>query len=354
MDFVTDYFRPQEANIEVLSKTQSIIKLEPFEPEFGLTLGNALRRILLSSMPGCAIHSCEIDGVVHEYSTKEGLQEDILILLLNLKKVAVSIVNQTVSDSVLELRVNDESCLSTTGRECKMDYVGPITAGDIICPEGTEILNPDLVICHITSRVPFIMKLHVNRGRGFDRAAMRSHQENEERFVGRLMVDATYSPVVNVAYSIEKISQLNDRDDLERLVINLETDGTISPSDALKCAATIFHEQLDSFIDIHSVAELEAPIVEEPKIDPKLMKPVEDLELTVRSANCLKAEGIKYIGDLVQKTEVELLKTPNLGKKSLTEIKDVLAREGLSLGMRLECWPPAELQIEDAPIISRL
>src|SRR5574344_1331291 len=211
-----------------------------------------------------------------------------------------------------------------------------------------------LVICHITSRVPFIMKLHVNRGRGFDRAAMRSHQENEERFVGRLMVDATYSPVVNVAYSIEKISQLNDRDDLERLVINLETDGTISPSDALKCAATIFHEQLDSFIDIHSVAELEAPIVEEPKIDPKLMKPVEDLELTVRSANCLKAEGIKYIGDLVQKTEVELLKTPNLGKKSLTEIKDVLAREGLSLGMRLECWPPAELQIEDAPIISRL
>ncbi len=354
LDFVKDLFRPQEAKISAVSRNQSIITLEPFEPNFALTLGNALRRIMLSSMPGCAIHSCEIKGVVHEYSTKEGLQEDILILLLNLKKIAVSIVNQTINESTIELRVNDDKCLEETGRECKMDYVGPITAGDIICYDGTEILNPELVICHITSRVPFVMKMHVNRGRGFDRAAQRVHNDNEDRLVGRLMVDATYSPVRNVAYRIEKIADYKGRDDLERLIINLETDGTISPEDALRQSATIFHEQMNAFIDIQSVIDPVIPENVEPQIDPKLLKPVEELEFTVRSANCLKAEGIKYIGDLVQKTEVELLKTPNLGKKSLTEIKDILAREGLSLGMRLENWPPAELEEEEPQIVTRL
>ena len=295
MNFSTDTFRPQQANIEKISQTQSIIRLEPFEQNFGLTLGNALRRILLSSMPGCAINAVKIKGVDHEYTTKEGLQEDILVLLLNLKKIAVEIENTSMNEAVLSLHVNDPETSSEDNHNYKSDYVGPITAGDIYCPTGVKILNPELVICHITHRsVPFIMEVYVDRGRGFDR------------------------------------------------VISLETDGTITPEDALKHAATIFHEQLDAFINISSFSE---PVVEEdnePKINPQLLKPVEELELTVRSANCLKAEGIKLIGDLVQRTEVELLRTPNLGKKSLSEIKDVLSREGLSLGMRIENWPEAE------------
>lgn len=354
MEFVSDIFRPQEALIENLSKTHSIITLEPFEPHFGLTIGNALRRIMLSSMPGCAIHACEIEGVQHEYSTKEGLQEDILILLLNLKKVAVSILTSSVNDAVLNLRVNDPSCEEECHQSCKMDYVGPLTAGDIICPEGVEILNPDLEICNITSKVPLKIKLYVNRGRGFDRAVFRLDNDNEDRILRRLMVDATYSPVKNVSYKIETFSK-DGRDDLERLIINLETDGTITPQDALKHSATIFHEQLHSFIDIHSLSDIVLPEEQEPQIDPKLLRPVEELELTVRSANCLKGEGIKFIGDLVQKTEVELLKTPNLGKKSLTEIKDVLAREGLCLGMRLENWQPSTAEeAAPPPPVSRL
>ena len=356
MDFVTDIFRPETASVKVISKTNSLITLEPFEPDFGLTLGNVLRRIMLSSMPGCAIYACEINGVEHEYSTKEGLQEDILILLLNLKKVAVSILNESKNEVELNIRINDTTCKEELGRDCKMNYVGPVTAGDIICPEGTEILNPDLVLCHVTSYAPLKIKLYVNRGRGFDRATLRNHTD-ADRLMGRLMVDATYSPVVNVAYKVEKLPETNGRDDLEKLIINLETDGTISAEDALKHASSIVHEQLNSFIEIQSFDDVEEPKVEEPQIDPKLLKPVEELELTVRSANCLKAEGIKYIGDLVQKTEVELLKTPNLGKKSLTEIKDILAREGLCLGMRLEGWAPnkpEDTQDQVAPIISRL
>lgn len=343
MEFIKDTLRPQDAKIEVISPTHSIITLEPFEHSFGLTLGNALRRIMLSSMPGCAIHAVEIEGVDHEYSTKEGLQEDILILLLNLKKVAVAIQNKTSDSAVLTLRINDSKNDSKYGYKCKSDYTGPVTAGEINCPFGTEILNKDLVICNVTSRdIPLEITLHVNRGRGFDRADLRHYSDAEDRTMGRLLVDATYSPVVNVSYKVSETSY-EGRNDLEKLVINLETDGTISPEDALKCSATIFHEQLDSFIEIHSSNEQEVDVVEEPKVDPKLLKPVEELELTVRSANCLKAEGIKYIGDLVQRTEVELLKTPNLGKKSLTEIKDLLASQGLSLGMRLENWPPVEL-----------
>ncbi len=345
MDFVTDIFKPQEAKIEHISDTQSKIVLEPFEPNFGLTLGNALRRILLSSMPGSAIYSCEINNVDHEYTTKEGLQEDILILLLNLKKIAVSIDSSFKDKVDLTLRVNDPDGNSDEAPNAKTDYIGPITAGDIYCPAGVTIHNKDLVICHITSRdVPFVMKLHVDKGRGFVRGDLRPHTEGDERFIGRLMVDATYSPVQNVAYKIEKSDAVPGRDDLERLVINMTTDGTITPEEALKESATIFYEQLNTFIDIQSESETITNEIEEPKVDPKLLKTVEDLELTVRSANCLKAEGIRYIGDLVQRTEVELLKTPNLGKKSLTEIKDVLAKEGLTLGMRLENWPPVEIQ----------
>lgn len=349
MNFSTDTFRPQQANIEKISQTQSIIRLEPFEQNFGLTLGNALRRILLSSMPGCAINAVKIRGVDHEYTTKEGLQEDILVLLLNLKKIAVEIENTTMNEAVLSLHVNDPEISSEDIHSFKSDYVDPITAGDIYCPTGVRILNPELEICHITHRsVPFIMEIYVDRGRGFDRADLRSanhtddHRDHGE---GRLLVDATYSPVKNVAYKVEPYEN-NEGRPLESLVISLETDGTITPEDSLKHAATIFHEQLDAFINISSFSE---PVVEEdnePKINPQLLKPVEELELTVRSANCLKAEGIKLIGDLVQRTEVELLRTPNLGKKSLSEIKDVLSREGLSLGMRIENWPEAEIEPE--------
>ncbi len=349
MNFSTGAFRPQQANIEKISQTQSVIRLEPFEPNFGLTIGNVLRRILLSSMPGCAINAVRIRGVDHEYTTKEGLQEDILVLLLNLKKIAVEIENETMSDAVLSLRVNDPECLTETNHECRMDYVGPITAGDIYCPTGVRILNPDLVICHITHRsVPFVMDLFADRGRGFDRSDLRSvahTDDHKDHGEGRLLVDATYSPVKNVAYRIEPYAGEPGKK-LESLVITLETDGTISPEESLKHAATIFHEQLDAFINISAFSEPVPEKEEEPKINPQLLKPVEELELTVRSANCLKAEGIKLIGDLVQRTEVELLRTPNLGKKSLSEIKDVLSREGLTLGMRIENWPEAEPEPE--------
>ena len=358
LNFSTDTFRPQEAKIDVVSQTQSIIRLEPFEPNFGLTLGNVLRRIMLSSMPGSAINAVRIKGVDHEYTTKEGLQEDILVLLLNLKKVAIEIENTTMSDAVLSLRVNDPECKVETNHDCKMDYVGQITAGDIYCPTGVKILNPELVICHITSRtVPFVMEIFVDRGRGFDRADLRSvvhSDEHHDHGEGRLLVDATYSPVKNVAYKVVPYEDDVSGRNLESLIVNLETDGTITPQDALKHAATIFHEQLDAFINISSFTE---PVVEEdnePKINPQLLKPVEELELTVRSANCLKAEGIKLIGDLVQRTEVELLRTPNLGKKSLSEIKDVLSREGLTVGMRIENWPEEPIENTEKQIKYRL
>ncbi|ECT0740667.1 DNA-directed RNA polymerase subunit alpha [Salmonella enterica subsp. enterica serovar Dublin] len=321
---VTEFLKPRLVDIEQVSSTHAKVTLEPLERGFGHTLGNALRRILLSSMPGCAVTEVEIDGVLHEYSTKEGVQEDILEILLNLKGLAVRVQGK---DEVI-LTLNKSG-------------IGPVTAADITHDGDVEIVKPQHVICHLTDENASIsMRIKVQRGRGYVPASTRIHSGP----IGRLLVDACYSPVERIAYNVEA-ARVEQRTDLDKLVIEMETNGTIDPEEAIRRAATILAEQLEAFVDLRDVRQPEVK-EEKPEFDPILLRPVDDLELTVRSANCLKAEAIHYIGDLVQRTEVELLKTPNLGKKSLTEIKDVLASRGLSLGMRLENWPPASIADE--------
>ena len=325
---VTEFLTPRHIDVEEISLTRAKVTLEPLERGFGHTLGNALRRILLSSMPGCAVTEVEIDGVQHEYSAIEGVQEDVIEILLNLKGLAI---RMTGRDSVtLTLSKNGE---------------GVVTAADIQLDHDVEIVNPDHVIAHMNDKGKLNMRLKVARGRGYESADSRSQDEEETRAIGRLQLDATYSPVYRVSYVVES-ARVEQRTDLDKLVIDLETNGTLDPDEAIRRAATILQQQLAVFVDLEGESEPE-PVKEEDEVDPILLRPVDDLELTVRSANCLKAENIYYIGDLIQRTEVELLKTPNLGKKSLTEIKDVLASRGLSLGMRLDNWPPASLKSDD-------
>ena len=222
---------------------------------------------------------------------------------------------------------------------------GIVTAGDIVSDGSVEIINPDHVIANLNKNGELNMRLTIRKGRGYSPADSRSSEDDETRAVGKLLLDASYSPVLRVSYSVEA-ARVEQRTDLDKLVIDLETNGTIDPEEAIRRAATILQHQLAVFVDLHSEIVPEATKAED-EIDPILLRPVDDLELTVRSANCLKAEDIYYIGDLIQRTEVELLKTPNLGKKSLTEIKDVLATRGLSLGLRLENWPPSSLKSDD-------
>jgi DNA-directed RNA polymerase subunit alpha len=321
---VTEFLKPRLVDIEQVSPTHAKVTLEPLERGFGYTLGNALRRILLSSMPGCAVTEVEIDGVLHEYSSKEGVQEDVIEILLNLKGLAIS------------LEGKDEATLTLN-----KSGAGPVTAGDFQHDGDVEIVNPEHVICHLTGDSEFNMRVKVERGRGYVPASSRQSEDDDERPIGRLLVDASFSPVERIAYSVDA-ARVEQRTDLDKLVIDMETNGTLDPEEAIRRAATILAEQLEAFVELRDISEPEEK-EEKPEFDPILLRPVDDLELTVRSANCLKAEAIQYIGDLVQRTEVELLKTPNLGKKSLTEIKDVLASRGLSLGMRLENWPPASL-----------
>ncbi|MDN3638465.1 DNA-directed RNA polymerase subunit alpha [Simiduia curdlanivorans] len=325
---VNEFYTPRHIDVTELSSTRSKVVLEPLERGFGHTLGNALRRILLSSMPGCAITEVKIDGVQHEYSAIEGVQEDVIEILLNLKGVAV----------IMHGKDQVELTLSKKG-------AGVVTAGDIQVDHEVEIKNPDHVIANITGDKALNMKLTVSRGRGYEPADQRHSDEEETRAIGRLQLDASFSPVKRLAYSVES-ARVEQRTDLDKLVLDLETNGTIEPEEAIRRAATILQQQLAVFVDLEGEKEAE-PVRKEEEIDPVLLRPVDDLELTVRSANCLKAENIYYIGDLIQRTEVELLKTPNLGKKSLTEIKDILASRGLSLGMRLENWPPASLRSDD-------
>jgi len=325
---VNEFLTPRVIKVDEKSTTRAQVTLEPLERGFGHTLGNALRRILLSSMPGCAITEVEIDGVLHEYSAVEGAQEDVIEILLNLKGVALSMTGK------------DEAELSLVAK-------GPctVTAADIQTDHDVQIGNPDHVICHLTADKELVMRVVVERGRGYSPADSRFDPEEETRSIGRLQLDASFSPVRRVSYVVDS-ARVEQRTDLDKLVIDLETNGTIDPEEAIRRAATILQQQLLVFVDLES--EAQAPGQPEgDEVDPILLRPVDDLELTVRSANCLKAENIYYIGDLVQRTEVELLKTPNLGKKSLTEIKDVLASRGLSLGMRLENWPPASLRNDE-------
>ena len=323
-----EFLTPRHIDVEEITPTRARVTLEPLERGFGHTLGNTLRRILLSSMPGCAITEVQIDGVLHEYSTIEGVQEDVIDILLNLKGVAVILHN--LEETVISL--------SKSGG-------GEVTAGDFQINQDVEIVNPDHLICTLADNGKIRMEVKITRGRGYEPVDNRIEEEDESRPIGVLRLDASYSPMRRVSYTVDK-ARVEQRTDLDKLILDLETNGTIDPEEAIRRAATVLQQQLAVFVDLESEGEPEAEEKEE-EIDPILLRPVDDLELTVRSANCLKAENIYYIGDLIQRTEVELLKTPNLGKKSLTEIKDVLASRGLSLGMRLENWPPPSLQPEE-------
>ncbi len=326
---VNEFLKPRIVDVQVINDKHAKVTLEPLERGFGHTLGNALRRILLSSMPGAAVTGVEIEGVLHEYSTIEGVQEDVIDILLNLKGIA------------LRMHSRDEATLTLNKKG-----PGNVLAGDISLDHDVEVVNPDHVIAILTKSGEINMTLKVAKGRGYEPATMRASEEDDVRPIGSLQLDASYSPVHRVSYAVDR-ARVEQRTDLDKLIMDIETNGTIDPEEAIRRAATILQDQLSVFVDLQGKDE-EQPVTGETDIDPILLRTVDDLELTVRSANCLKAESIYYIGDLIQRTEVELLKTPNLGKKSLTEIKDVLATRGLSLGMRLENWPPAGLKENEA------
>ena len=316
--------KPKAVGIDELGPNRAKVILEPLERGFGHTIGNALRRVLLSSIPGCAIVEVEIDGVLHEYTAVEGLQEDIIELLLNLKGIA------------LRMHEKEEATLTLSA-----EGPGEVTAGDIQTGHDAEVVNPEHVICNLTKNGKISMQLKVVKGVGYQPANQTAFDEEESRPIGRLQLDASFCPVKRVSYSVDA-ARVEQRTNLDKLILDVDTNGTMDCEEAVKLAANILADQLSVFVDFRAQDELKK---EEKKqdIDPVLLRPIDDLELTVRSANCLKAESIHYIGDLVQRSEVELLKTPNLGKKSLTEIKDVLAAHELGLGMELENWPPATL-----------
>nr|VFK09457.1 MAG: DNA-directed RNA polymerase subunit alpha [Candidatus Kentron sp. LPFa]VFK13931.1 MAG: DNA-directed RNA polymerase subunit alpha [Candidatus Kentron sp. LPFa]VFK25488.1 MAG: DNA-directed RNA polymerase subunit alpha [Candidatus Kentron sp. LPFa]VFK65639.1 MAG: DNA-directed RNA polymerase subunit alpha [Candidatus Kentron sp. UNK]VFK68955.1 MAG: DNA-directed RNA polymerase subunit alpha [Candidatus Kentron sp. UNK] len=323
-----DLLKPRIVDVRHTDVNTIRVAIEPLDRGFGHTLGNALRRVLLSSIPGCAVVEVEFNGVLHEYTTIAGVQEDVAQILLNLKGVAIRMY--TRDEVVLTLSKKGE---------------GVVLAKDIVLDHDVEIMNPDWVIAHMTKEGTLNMSVKVARGFGYRSAAARVHGEEGEQPIGRLSLDASFSPLRRVAYVVES-ARVEQRTDLDKLIMEIETDGTIEPEGSLRLAADLLRDQLAVFVDLIGKEDVE---IQEPEtaMDPILLRPVDDLELTVRSANCLKAESIYYVGDLIQHTEVELLKTPNLGKKSLTEIKDVLAVRGMSLGMRLENWPPPGLHNEE-------
>ena len=320
----TVFLKPRIIDVQSIAPNHARVVMEPFERGYGHTLGNALRRVLLSSMPGYAPTEVQIAGVLHEYSTIEGVQEDVVDILLNLKGVVLKLHNR--DDALLTLKKNGE---------------GAVTAGDIESTHDVEIVNPEHLIAHLSPGGKLEMQIKIEKGRGYVPGNIRVIPE-ESKGIGRIILDASFSPVRRVSYAVES-ARVEQRTDLDKLIIDIETNGAIEPEEAIRYAARILVDQLSVFASLEGIA----PAVEEkkaPQVDPILLRPVDDLELTVRSANCLKAENIYYIGDLIQRTETELLKTPNLGRKSLNEIKEVLASRGLTLGMKLENWPPAGLE----------
>ncbi|MGB8338997.1 MAG: DNA-directed RNA polymerase subunit alpha [Burkholderiales bacterium] len=319
----TSFLKPRIIDVQNVSPVHAKVVMEPFERGYGHTLGNALRRILLSSMPGYAATEVKISGVVHEYSTVEGVQEDVVDILLNLKGIVLKLHNR--EEMTLKLKKNGP---------------GIVTAADIEQSHEVEIINPDHIIAHITGNGKLDMQIKVEKGRGYEPVTSRKVDE-DSRTVGSILLDASFSPVRKVSYAVES-ARVEQRTDLDKLIMDIETNGVIEPEEAVRYAARILVEQLSVFADLQGTP-MAIEEAKGPQVDPILLQPVDDLELTVRSANCLKAENIYYIGDLIQRSENELLKTPNLGRKSLNEIKEVLASKGLTLGMKLENWPPAGL-----------
>jgi DNA-directed RNA polymerase subunit alpha len=324
---LNNLLKPKTINVEQLSTNRAKVTLEPFERGYGHTLGNALRRVLLSSMTGHAPTEVTIAGVVHEYSSIDGVQEDVVNMLLNLKGV------------VFKLHNRDEVTLSL-----RKDGEGLVTAADIQTPHDVEIVNPGHVIATLSAGAKLDMQIKVEKGRGYVPGSLRRN-DDQSRSLGRIVLDASFSPIKRVSYTVES-ARVEQRTDLDKLVLEIETNGSIGPEEAVRASTKILVEQLAVFAQLEGVelSAFDAPAQRSSQqFDPILLRPVDELELTVRSANCLKAENIYYIGDLIQRTENELLKTPNLGRKSLNEIKEVLASRGLTLGMKLENWPPAGL-----------
>jgi len=327
-DPTVEFLRPRLVEAKTTGGTYSRITIEPLERGFGHTLGNALRRILLSSIPGCAVTEVKIEGVLHEYSTLEGVQEDVIDILMNLK--SLSLIMHDRNEAVLSLRKKGP---------------GIVTSADIELNDDVDVIDPSHHIATLSKNSELDMELTVRRGRGYQMAESRLQGSGEIPAVGVIQLDASYSPISKIAYTVED-ARVEQRTDLDRLILEIESNGSIEPETAVRRAATILHDQIAVFVNLEE-SIVQSKVEEEPEIDPTLLKPVDDLELTVRSANCLKAENIYYIGDLVQHTETELLKTPNLGKKSLTEIKDVLSQHNLVLGVKLENWPPASITKEE-------
>ncbi|MEN8219591.1 MAG: DNA-directed RNA polymerase subunit alpha [Pseudomonadota bacterium] len=320
-----ELLKPRIVDVKSLNNTTAKITLEPLDRGFGHTLGNPLRRVLLSSLPGVAVVEAKIDGVLHEYSSIEGVQEDVIDILLNLKGLAIRMFERTEAT----LRLSKKG-------------PGPVCASDIALEPNVEIVNPDHVIANLSQAAELNMTLKVMMGRGYQRAVQGD--EAAESPIGTLKLDASFSPVLRVAYQVES-ARVEQRTNLDKLIVDVETNGTVDPETAVRMGASILRDQLSVIVSLEGSNEVEV-LKRKSEIDPLLLRSVDELELTVRSANCLKAEQILYIGDLIRKTEAELLKTPNLGKKSMTEIKEVLSSRGLSLGMPLENWPPPGLSNE--------
>jgi DNA-directed RNA polymerase subunit alpha len=323
----TNLLKPKTISVEPLGGNRAKVTLEPFERGYGHTLGNGLRRVLLSSMVGYAPTEVTIAGVLHEYSALDGVQEDVVHIMLNLKGVVFRLHNR--DEVTLVLRKDGE---------------GPVLAGDIQAPHDVEIINPEHLISTLSHGGKIDMQIKVEKGRGYVPGNIRRYGEDSSKSIGRIVLDASFSPVSRVSYTVES-ARVEQRTDLDKLVMEIATNGAITPEEAIRASAKILVEQLAVFAQLEGseITSFDQPAQRSAQFDPILLRPVDELELTVRSANCLKAENIYYIGDLIQRTETELLKTPNLGRKSLNEIKEVLASRGLTLGARLENWPPQGL-----------
>jgi DNA-directed RNA polymerase subunit alpha len=320
-----ELIKPNKLDIEAGggSSRRASIVAEPLERGYGLTLGNALRRVLLSSLQGAAVTAMQIEGVLHEFSSIPGVREDITDFVLNVKEIAVR----------MEGEGPKRLALSKQGP-------GAVTAGDIVVSGDIEVLNPDLVLCHLDDGAEINIEFTVDTGKGYV-AADRNRPEDAP--IGFIPVDALFSPVRRVSYKVEATRE-GQVLDYDKLTLQIETNGALTPEDSVAYAARILQDQLSVFVNFEEPSKEKAQdAVPELAFNPALLKKVDELELSVRSANCLKNDNIVYIGDLIQKTEAEMLRTPNFGRKSLNEIKEVLAQMGLHLGMDVANWPPENI-----------